>query len=171
MAARRAVTGASARETSRVAAYDRRMRTLSVNHIGLTVRDVERSVAFYRDLAGMEVWSRRQMGGEWFDTLTHNDGAVIDVAMLRLGTFTLQLVQYLEAGGEVLPVAHHHVGNPHLCIYVDDVDAFHAHATAQGGLEPTPIVDILGTGIRSFYVRDPDGIPVEFLQDRPGDAG
>lgn len=146
------------------------MRTLSVNHIGLTVSDVERSVAFYRDLAGMEVWSRRQMQGEWFDTLTHNHGAVIDVAMLRLGSFTLQLVQYLEAGGDVLPVAHHNVGNPHLCIYVDDVDAFHAHATAQGGLEPTAIVDILGTGIRSFYVRDPDGIPVEFLQDVPRDA-
>ena len=124
------------------------MRTLSVNHIGLTVRDVERSVAFYRDVAGMEVFSRRRMHGEWFDTLTHNDGAVIDVAMLRLGTFTLQLVQYLEAGGDVLPVAHHHVGNPHLCINVDDVEAFHARTTAQGGLDPTPIVDILGSDTR-----------------------
>ena len=38
------------------------------------------------------------------------------------------------------------------------------HGAARGGLEPTPIVDILGTGIRSFYVRDPDGLPVEFLQ-------
>lgn len=142
------------------------VRTLSVNHIGLTVRDVERSAAFYRDVAGMEVFSRRRMQGAWFDTLTHNDGAVIDVAMLRLGTFTLQLVQYLEAGGDVLPVAHHHVGNPHLCINVDDVDAFHERATALGGLDPTPIVDILGSGIRSFYVRDPDGVPVEFLQDR-----
>jgi catechol 2,3-dioxygenase-like lactoylglutathione lyase family enzyme len=142
------------------------VRSLSVNHIGLTVRDVERSVTFYRDVVGMELFSRRQMKGEWFDTLTHNHGAVIDVAMLRLGTFTLQLVQYLEAGGDVLPVAHHHVGNPHLCINVDDVEAFHAQATARGGLEPTPIVDILGSGIRSFYVRDPDGIPVEFLQER-----
>lgn len=138
----------------------------SLNHIGLTVRDVERSVVFYRDVAGMEVWSRRQMQGEWFDTLTHNHGAVIDVAMLRLGTFTLQLVQYLEAGGDVLAVAHHHVGNPHLCINVPDVYAMHDRAEAYGGLEPTPIVDILGSGIRSFYVRDPDGVPVEFLQMR-----
>jgi catechol 2,3-dioxygenase-like lactoylglutathione lyase family enzyme len=138
----------------------------SLNHIGLTVLDVERSVVFYRDVAGMEVWSRRQMQGEWFDTLTHNHGAVIDVAMLRLGSFTLQLVQYLEAGGDVLPVAHHHVGNPHLCINVADVDTMHDRAVAHGGLAPTPIVDILGSGIRSFYVRDPDGVPVEFLQMR-----
>ena len=29
--------------------------------------------------------------------------------------------------------------------------------------DPTPIVDIMGLGIRSFYVHDPDGLPVEFL--------
>ena len=143
------------------------MPSISVNHIGLTVSDVERSVGFYRDVAGMEVWSRRQMQGEWFDTLTHNHGALIDVAMLRLGGFTLQLVQYLEAGGVALDVAHHNVGNPHLCINVDDVDALLVRVEEVGGLEPTPIVDILGTGIRSFYVRDPDGVPVEFLQMLP----
>ena len=57
------------------------MEVKELGHLVLYVRDLERSVAFYRDLAGMEVWSRRQMQGEWFDTLTHNHGAVIDVAM------------------------------------------------------------------------------------------
>jgi catechol 2,3-dioxygenase-like lactoylglutathione lyase family enzyme len=140
------------------------MSTTSLNHVGMTVGDIERSVAFYRDMVGMEVTSRRRMQGEWFDTLTHNDGADIDVAMMRLGSFTFQLVQYVAAGGDTLPLAHHHVGNPHLCVNVDDVDAKHVAATAYGGLEPTPIVDILGSGNRSFYVRDPDGLPVEFLQ-------
>ncbi len=51
-----------------------------------------------------------------------------------------------------------------MCINVADVDTKHVEAVAYGGLEPTPIVDILGSGIRSFYVHDPDGLPVEFLQ-------
>jgi catechol 2,3-dioxygenase-like lactoylglutathione lyase family enzyme len=140
------------------------MSGTSLNHAGITVSDLDRSVAFYRDVVGMEVSSRRRMQGEWFDTLTHNEGADIDVAMMRLGDFTFQLVQYVAAGGDTLPLAHHHVGNPHLCINVADVDAKHDEATAYGGIEPTPIVDILGSGIRSFYVRDPDGLPVEFLQ-------
>ena len=136
----------------------------SLNHMGVTVRDLEQSIVFYRDVVGMELFSRRRMQGEWFDTLTHNSGADIDVAMLRMEGLTLQLVQYLAAGGTALPLAHHNVGNPHLCINVDDVDAKHRDATARGGLDPTPIVDIMGLGIRSFYVRDPDGLPVEFLK-------
>ena len=136
----------------------------SLNHMGVTVRDLEQSIAFYRDVVGMELFSRRRMQGDWFDTLTHNSGADIDVAMLRMEGLTLQLVQYLAAGGTSLPLAHHNVGNPHLCINVDDVDAKHREALARGGLDPTPIVDIMGLGIRSFYVHDPDGLPVEFLK-------
>jgi catechol 2,3-dioxygenase-like lactoylglutathione lyase family enzyme len=133
--------------------------------MGFTVSDIERSIAFYRDVVGFEeAISRRRIQGEWFDVLTHNDGADIDTAYLRLGGFTLQLVQYLAAGGPALELSHHRVGNPHLCIEVDDVDARHAAVTGSGMHHPTPIVDIMGTGIRSFYVEDPDGLPVELLQ-------
>jgi len=84
--------------------------------------------------------------------------------MLQLGDFTLQLVQYHAAGGVPLPLAHHNVGSPHLSIEVDDVDARHRRISASGVHNPTPIVDIMRTGIRSFYVDDPDGVPVELLQ-------
>jgi catechol 2,3-dioxygenase-like lactoylglutathione lyase family enzyme len=135
-----------------------------LNHVGLTVSDVERSIAFYRDTVGMKYIGRTRVSGDWFDTLTHNRGADIDVAHLTLGDFTLQLVQYLAAGGGRLALAHHHVGNPHLCIDVEDVEAKRRALVAAGGLDPTPIVDIMRTGTRSFYVADPDGVPVEFLQ-------
>ena len=139
------------------------MAVRALHHVGITVSDLNRSLDFYCGIAGFEVFSRRRMQGEWFDTLTHNQGADIDVAQLRLGSFHFQLVQYMAAGGDVLALAHHNVGNPHLCIDVDDVDAHHRLAVASE-LDPTPIVDILGSGIRSFYVHDPDRLPVEFLQ-------
>jgi catechol 2,3-dioxygenase-like lactoylglutathione lyase family enzyme len=138
-----------------------------LNHVGITVTDLEASLAFYCDLLGFELGFRTRTTGEWFDTLTNNAGADIEIAMLRLAEFTLQLVQYHAARGEVLPLAHHNVGNPHLCIEVDDVDARHRTITALGMHDPTPIVDIMGTGMRSFYVHDPDGVPVELLQLRP----
>jgi glyoxylase I family protein len=140
------------------------MATLGLNHIGVTVTDVEKSTAFYRDVVGMDVFLRSQMEGEWFDTLTFNKGAVIDIAYLKLGEFMLQLIEYKAGGGDTFPLAHHHVGNPHLCINVDDVDKKHEEAIAHGGLNPTPIVNVAGSAIRSFYVHDPDGLPVEFLQ-------
>ncbi|MBV8949257.1 MAG: VOC family protein [Actinobacteria bacterium] len=135
-----------------------------LNHAGITVSDLDESIAFYRDVAGFEVALRTRTHGDWFDTLTHNSGAEIEIAMLTLDGFTLQLVEYHRAGGERLALAHHHVGSPHLSIEVDDVDALHVAVLASGHEEPTPIVDILGSRIRSFYVRDPDGVPVEFIQ-------
>ena len=138
----------------------------SLNHLGITVTDLDASLAFYCDVVGFEVGLRTRISGEWFDTLTRNEGADIEIAMLRLADFTLQLVQYHASGGETLPLAHHNIGNPHLCIEVDDVDARHEKISASGRHDPTPIVDIMGTGIRSFYVHDPDGVPVELLQPR-----
>jgi catechol 2,3-dioxygenase-like lactoylglutathione lyase family enzyme len=138
-----------------------------VNHLGLTVTDLDASLAFYCDVVGFTVGFRTRTTGEWFDTLTRNTGADIEIAMLELSGFTLQLVQYHAAGGDTLPLAHHNVGNPHLCIEVDDVDARHRTISASGHHDPTPIVDIMGSGIRSFYVHDPDGVAVELLQMRP----
>jgi catechol 2,3-dioxygenase-like lactoylglutathione lyase family enzyme len=137
-----------------------------LNHVGVTVTDLDASLAFYCEVVGFELSLRTRAGGEWFDTLTRNDGADIEIAMLRLGDFTLQLVQYHRSGGGVLPLAHHNIGNPHLCIEVDDVDERHRQITASARHDPTPVVDIMGTGIRSFYVHDPDGVPVELLQMR-----
>ncbi|GMU79599.1 MAG: hypothetical protein AMXMBFR46_23890 [Acidimicrobiia bacterium] len=140
-------------------------RCTGLNHMGLCVRDLGASVAFYRDVAGFEVqMAPSRIAGEWFDTLTRNDGAEIEVAMLGLGGFTIQLVQYHAAGADAVEPGHHHAGNPHLCIDVDDVDAKHAEVVATGEHRPTAVVDIATTGVRSFYVEDPDGTPVEFLQ-------
>jgi len=135
-----------------------------VGHLGLTVSDLDASVAFYRDVVGFAVEGRYEIAGEWFDTLTHNHGAQIDVAMLRMDALVLQLVAYDAGGGDTLALAHHHVGTPHLSITVDDVEARHAAIVASGAHDPTPLVDVMGAGIRSFYVADPDGVPVEFLE-------
>ena len=135
-----------------------------VGHVGLTVTDLDASIAFYRDVIGMQLMMRLDSGGEWFDELTRNHGAEIEVAMLELGGATLQLVAYRRAGGEAAPIAHNRPGSAHLSIEVDDVDARHTMIVATGQHHPTAIVDIAGIGARSFYVEDPDGVPVELLQ-------
>ena len=134
-----------------------------VNHIGLTVSDLDASVAFYVDVVGMELQVRTTSGGEWFDTLTHNQGAQIDVVMLRSPGLVLQLVHYTHGGSDRVMTGHNRAGNVHLCINVDDVEGTRA-AVVAAGLDATPIVALPPPGMRSFYTADPDGVPVEFLQ-------
>jgi catechol 2,3-dioxygenase-like lactoylglutathione lyase family enzyme len=136
-----------------------------VNHVGLTVTDLERSVAFYRDVVGLAVVVPRfHTGGEWFDTLTDNRGAVLDGAMLADGDFCLQLLQYAQGGTGPAVTGHNRVGNLHLSVNVVDVVAKHEEIVAAGGHDPTPVVELPVAGGRSFYVHDPDGVPVEFIQ-------
>jgi catechol 2,3-dioxygenase-like lactoylglutathione lyase family enzyme len=136
-----------------------------VNHVGLTVTDLDRSVAFYRDVVGLEVLVHHfRTGGEWFDTLTDNRDAVVNGAMLGDGDFCLQLLEY-EQGGTGPPVTgHNRIGNLHLSVNVADVVAKREEIVATSGYDPTPIVELPVAGGRSFYVHDPDGVPVEFMQ-------
>jgi catechol 2,3-dioxygenase-like lactoylglutathione lyase family enzyme len=136
-----------------------------VNHVGLTVSDLDRSLAFYCDVVGLEVLVQRfRTGGEWFDTLTHNRDAVLDGAMLGDDDFCLQLLQYEQGGTGPPATGHNRVGNLHLSVNVADVVAKHEQIVAAGGHDPTPVVELPVAGGRSFYVHDPDGVPVEFIQ-------
>ena len=135
-----------------------------VNHIGLTVSDLDRSVSFYQDVVGMEIARRGfRTGGEWFDILTENHGAVVDAVMMSGDDVVLQLVQYYEGGNPDSVTGHNRVGNMHLSINVDDLDAKYSQIAGVGVRSCTPIVDLPIPGMRSFYVRDPDGVPVEFI--------
>jgi catechol 2,3-dioxygenase-like lactoylglutathione lyase family enzyme len=137
---------------------------MELDHVGLTVTDIDRSMDFYCGVAGMRLVRRGfKTGGEWFDTLTRNSGAVIDAVRLGLDGFTLQLVQYYEGGGDPVESGHHRVGNVHLCIRVTDAEAQRAAVLARG-IDATAIVDVAGGPARSFYAADPDGTPVEFIQ-------
>ncbi|MCH7553901.1 MAG: VOC family protein, partial [Chloroflexi bacterium] len=63
----------------------------TINHIGLTVSNLEASIDFYRDGVGMtEALRNDSVGGEWFDTLTNNRGARIKIAHLTLEGLTVQ---------------------------------------------------------------------------------
>ena len=137
-------------------------------HVGLTVRDLDRSLDFYRRVVGMEEVYRGPFESEAFGTLTRNPGARIDVAMLRTGSFMLQLVAYAAGGGEVLDLEHRNVGNPHLSFWIPNVRDRFAELSANSSVDVISQLVEIAPGITSFYVADPDGVPVEFAQPPAG---
>jgi catechol 2,3-dioxygenase-like lactoylglutathione lyase family enzyme len=79
-------------------------------------------------------------------------------------------VQYHEAGNPEGVTGHDRVGNLHLSFDVDDAEAKHAQLRERPELRATAVVPLPIEGYKSFYVRDPDGVPVEFLES-PGTVG
>jgi glyoxylase I family protein len=137
---------------------------LELFHVGLTVKDLQRSLSFYRDVAGME--AREIIIGESpeFDTLTNNPGARLRAVHLTSGSFMLQLLQYEAGGGTTLDLHHNNIGSPHFCFYIPDVEAKYAEIKRRGDVKITSGIVPIAHNMRSFYTEDPDGVPVEFLQ-------
>lgn len=99
---------------------------LELFHVGLTVKDPECSLAFYRDIAGMTPGEFFHGASAEFDTLTNNLGARLRGVHLAAEPFMLQLLQYEARGGITLDLHHNNVASSDFCFYVPDVEAKHA---------------------------------------------
>jgi catechol 2,3-dioxygenase-like lactoylglutathione lyase family enzyme len=146
---------------------------LVVNHVGLTVGDLDRSTAFYTAFGGEVV------GGDRFDGLHMDrglglDGVDLHVRMVRFGAVILELLQYVAPPGHPWTGRNNDVGASHLAFTVDDIQAVHAVLVARGVefySEPIAIETGAFAGGSFVYAKDPDGVTVEFLQAGPALAG
>jgi len=134
-------------------------------HAGLTVTDLARSIAFYRDVAGMTEGPVMHSANPQFAALTNNPGATLNAVFMTLDGLTLQLLHYLAQGGAALHLNHNNIGSPHFSFFVDDVAAkYRAIETAGSAPITSAIITNAAATLRSFYVADPDGVPVEFVE-------
>ncbi len=140
-----------------------------IHHTALSTPDLDRMLAFYRDLLGLEVVSEFQWpaGTELADRITGLEGSSAKAAMLRAGNAHIELFQYASPTPGALdakrPVCDH--GITHVCLDVVDVDAEYERLVAAGMVFHCPPQD-LGPDIRTTYGRDPDGNVLELQEVR-----
>ncbi len=147
-------------------------RWVGVHHVGVTVADLERSLAFWERLLGTSGRDRRTLQGPQLATMVGYDGVRIDSGWIDLpGGVALELLQYLDRDEVPYDPGTAHPGNVHLCLAVGDMDAAHAHAVACGAkaVSERPIDVAAGprAGSRLAYLRDPDGVTIELVQPPP----
>ena len=143
-------------------------RVLAADHTGITVANLERSLAFWWDVLGFELSHRAHQTGELASEITGVPGAEISLAVLRAPGHKIELLEYLappdRKRSDLRPCD---VGSMHVALAVDDLDAV-LSAIAASGWEAAGEVQTLKTGPnagkRVVYVRDPDGTIIEFMQ-------
>lgn len=138
-----------------------------IHHIALSIKDMDRSLAFYRDLLGLEVAMDKswENAGETGDKILHVKGTAARQVMLKCGDVMVELFQFNRP--EPAPMAEDRPvidrGITHLCFDVKDVDAEYERLSKAGVIfhcEPQN----LGSNCRTTYGRDPDGNVVEFQE-------
>jgi len=143
-------------------------RIVSTNHTSFTVSSLDRSVGFYRDCLGFELVSRAPRDPAVIQRITGVPGADLEIAFLRGPGHTLELIEYKAPADkgrvESRPCD---TGFSHLAFNVDDVDAVLA-AIAPFGVKPigapVPINAGPNQGRKVVYVRDWDGVTLEFIE-------
>lgn len=149
------------------------MPIVGANHTSYTVRDLERSIAFYRDMLGLElVHQREEITLDYWRAVVGFPDAVARDAFFRIpgSDHHLELIQYRHPPGTPQTLTPNNPGSSHICYYVDDLQAEYQRLQAAGcDFISAPVYLDQGpnAGGWALYMRDPDGIVIELFQRRP----
>lgn len=125
------------------------MQIKALGHVVLKVRDLERSVAFYRDILGMKEVARYRGAMVFFSFGSNHH----DLGLLQLG----------EQAAQPAPFS---LGLYHVAFKVgdslDELRECKAHLEKHG----VPILGMSDHAVsQSLYLTDPDGIEIELFVD------
>ena len=140
----------------------------AIHHTGLTVSDLDRSLAFWRDALGMEVVMQQEKQGGYLEAIVCEHGAHVHMAHLAFEPDgpRIELFQYLAPSGGKAELRPADVGFSHVCVLCDDVEVLLARLVEAGGRPFTDVIEVdtgANAGGRCVYLRDPDGHVVELF--------
>jgi catechol 2,3-dioxygenase-like lactoylglutathione lyase family enzyme len=144
-----------------------------VAHVGITIPDMDRSVAFYTALLDEGPYFRRSYDEPYIADIVGYPNCSMEVALFRLpGTdVRLELLHYLEPPTGHTDLETHNVGNTHICFMIENWDAAYARLVELGAEfhHHGPVWQTVGEfkGSANVYLRDPDGITMELCIPAP----
>ena len=138
---------------------------ISFVNVGIAVRDLDATVAFFTDL-GLRLVGRDEVSGPWADTAVGLDGNHAKVAVLQTPDGgELELFEYLHPDAiETSPTLPHEIGTHRVACAVDDPDAA-LEIAARYGCTPLRGVANYQDVYLLTYLRGPSGILLMLAQD------
>jgi catechol 2,3-dioxygenase-like lactoylglutathione lyase family enzyme len=153
------------------------MAIAGIHHVSFTVTDLERTVAFYRDVVGMTLSGRKHRRADDLGTALLGDrdaadpaadrSAEILIADMELGGTRVEFIQYADPVSRPYPGDPSVAGSAHIAILTRDIESEYLRLQAAGVRFHTPVRTVRDPGRpewRWCYFRDPDGICVELVE-------
>lgn len=140
--------------------------SIRLENVGIAVRDLEATIAFFTDL-GLTVLGRDTVSGAWTDTAVGLDGNHARIAMLQTpdGHGRLELFEYVHPDAiETEPTRPNEIGMHRVAFSVDDLDVA-LEVAARHGCYPLRGVATYEDIYRLTYLRGPSGILVMLAEE------
>jgi catechol 2,3-dioxygenase-like lactoylglutathione lyase family enzyme len=149
-----------------------------IDHIGVTVPDLDQAERFFVDILGAEAiyaLGTKQADDDWMHVTlgVHPRTVIREIRFLRLGNGSnLELFKYDAADGQADNPRNSDIGGHHLAIYVDDLDTALDYLRTHG-------VEVMGEPVESknksegqrwVYFRSPWGMQFELVSFPHGKA-
>jgi len=143
---------------------------LTLDHFNIVVRDMERSIAFYRDVLGLTQTFQATLEGNWIETVTGLAGTRARCVFLQLPgvDVRLELLEYIHPEGAVFEKnsVPNTVGLRHFAFEVNDMEAWCERLEAAKVEFVSSFITVpFAVGNRGTkrlcYFHDPDGVLLE----------
>ena len=142
---------------------------MGFNHSGVVVKDIDKIVAFYRDVLGLEV--EREVDSKAPPTGDHTGIPGVHRKLVFMGfpngEHSLELVYYHTPEPKDGHLHHTQLGGSHICFNVANLAELHAKLSEQGVRFITePKFRMVANGFRVgiCYALDPEGNYLELME-------
>ena len=125
-----------------------------IDHVGIAVRSLDETVAFYRDVLGLEVSAAEVFNG-------------MKIAFLRIGTSELELLEDMTADGAIARhIAKRGEGLQHVAYRVNDIDEALADMRAKGIalIDAQPRPGARHARVAFLHPKSTKGVLIEFVE-------
>ena len=138
-------------------------------HAGVTVKDMEEALRFYRDGLGLEIELEYEIKGDYGGPIVGLEPESMLVVFLTVpgSEAKIELFEYRGIERHSASARPCDYGAGHLCLFVDDLDPIHARLIEAGFSARGPVINIdrgRRKGAKVVYTIDPDGYHVELYQ-------
>lgn len=141
------------------------------NHFAVTVRDMEKSLVFYRDALGLKPAFDEIISGPDLDKAVMEPGARIRMVMVadETGSLALELLEWQSRPAVERPVEHlgfSSTGLAEVCFSVPNLESLEKNLKKYGFEFRTPVwtFEVMGVQTKVTHVVDPDGVQIELIE-------
>jgi catechol 2,3-dioxygenase-like lactoylglutathione lyase family enzyme len=143
---------------------------ITVYHIGVVVKNLDKAVKFYTEGLGLECEELFEAEGELLSRVVGVPGARMRVASLVADDgVLLVLVQYLNPKVTIRDKAQQDdrtmSGSTHIAFMVENALAMYRKLRKMGATAEAPPIETI-PGHKTCYMQDPDGNWIELVEDK-----
>jgi catechol 2,3-dioxygenase-like lactoylglutathione lyase family enzyme len=141
----------------------------NARHVGFVVQDIKKSLHFYKDFLGLNIWKQDTEIGPYIDNVVGIKDVKIEwIKLQSKDGFLIELLQYHshpESPSKQTFIPSNKLHSAHVAFTVDNLDKVYSkltknnyHCNSKPQHSPNGLVKVL-------YCHDPDGISVELVEE------